>query len=64
MIMSETQVKKRLLIIASLTQMKKVSDKFDDLDNKLDDLESKRGQLRQVFPSPCHRPLSLAFTST
>lgn len=30
-------------------QMKKVSDKFDALDTKLDDLESKRGQLRQVL---------------
>jgi hypothetical protein len=30
-------------------QMKKVTDKFDTLDNKLDDLESKRGQLRQVL---------------
>ncbi len=29
-------------------QMQKVTDKFDTLDNKLDDLESKRGQLRQV----------------
>ena len=30
-------------------QMKKVSDKFDALDTKLDDLESKRSQLRQVL---------------
>jgi chromosome segregation ATPase len=30
-------------------QMKRVSDKFDALDTKLDDLESKRGQLRQVI---------------
>ena len=34
--------------------MKKVSDKFDALDTKLDDLESKRGQLRQVLvPGAC-----------
>jgi hypothetical protein len=31
--------------------MKKVSDRFDSLDNKLDDLETKRGQLRQVSAS-------------
>jgi hypothetical protein len=35
--------------------MKKVSDKFDTLDAKLDHLEGKRGQLRQV---PCRSSTS------
>ena len=30
------------------TMMKQVTDKFDALDSKLDHLETKRGQLRQV----------------
>ena len=41
-------------------QMKKVSDKFDALDTKLDDLESKRGQLRQVLVP---RLLSMGFAA-
>ena len=34
--------------------MKKVSDKFDSLDDKLDDLETKRGQLSQVLCHMCY----------
>ena len=43
--------------------MKKVSDKFDSLDDKLDDLETKRGQLRQVLCRMCVHRLFLHPTS-
>ena len=37
--------------------MKRVSDKFDQLDNKLDDLENKRGQLRKTLSKEAETPL-------